>query len=227
MANRKPNLLVVAHPDDESIFFGGLVQQERSHPWHLICVTDGNGDGRAEQRHKELLQAAKLLKIHSREQWDFKDQYERRLDLDRLAHLLAPWVHKAGAVYTHGPIGEYGHPHHQDVAYVAHQVFSHRLPVWGTSYNCRPQKRIVLTLRQFELKAKILNSVYRLETERFVHLLPILSEEGFCRFSKAEAQTVYRALRSGAKLNPRHLKHYRWMGSILPQSAYGRLNRPF
>ena len=48
-------LLVVAHPDDETIFFAGVIQSKRDLPWHLVCLTDGNADGRGKERHLELL----------------------------------------------------------------------------------------------------------------------------------------------------------------------------
>jgi len=224
---QKSNLIVVAHPDDESIFFGGLIQKDRSRPWHLICVTDGNGDGRGKDRYKELLNAAKVLKIKTVEQWNFADIYDQRIDTEQLSarlKSLSPQVH---TVYTHGPLGEYGHPHHQDVSFAVHQTFLKTHTVWGAAYNCLPQKRVLLSPAQFKLKSKILSETYRLETERFVHLLPAFAEEGFCRFDKAECESIYNTVCFKKTLYTKALKHYRWLSTILPQTAYCGLKRPF
>ena len=227
MARLKANLIVVAHPDDESIFFAGLVQKDRSRPWHLVCVTDGNGDGRGLERHQELLRATRALKIKTVEHWDFLDQYDQRLDLEKLSARLKTLSPLVQNIYTHGILGEYGHPHHQDVSYAVHQTFKKTHAVWGTAYNCWPQKRILLSRRQFALKSKILSETYRLETERFVHLLPAFAEEGFCRFDSDEIEAIYATVRYQQPLKSKALKHYRWMACILPQTAYCGLKRPF
>ena len=110
---KKHNLLVVAHPDDETIFFGGLVQVYRRRPWKVICVTDGNADGEGEKRKKDFFSACTQLIAKSFEMWDFPDRFGQRLDIDRLAQRLK--TENAAEVFTHGALGEYGHPHHQDV----------------------------------------------------------------------------------------------------------------
>lgn len=227
MKKLKANLIVVAHPDDESIFFGGLLQKERSRPWHLVCVTDGNGDGRGRDRHQELRSAAKRLKIETVEHWDFADKYEQRLEYSQLSErlkILSPQVH---TIYTHGLLGEYGHPHHQDVSYAVHRLFSKTHQVWGTAYNCMPQKRVLLTTKQFALKSEILSQIYRLETERFVHLLPAFAEEGFCQFDMKEVEAIYNTVRWQQPLNVKALKHYKWLAQILSVTAYNGLKRPF
>ncbi|MGE0762366.1 MAG: PIG-L family deacetylase [Bdellovibrionales bacterium] len=227
MARVKPNLIVVAHPDDESIFFGGLIQRERRQPWRLICVTDGNGDGRGQQRHQELLAAAKALKINQVEQWGYPDRYSQRLEVEDLSARLKKISSQVRTVFTHGILGEYGHPHHQDVSYAVHCAFHRLRPVWSVAYNIQPQKRITLTPRQFALKCKILSDTYRLETERFLHLLPATADEGFCRLSQVEVEAVYATVRWQQPLKTTALKHHRWLAKILSETAYCGLQRPF
>lgn len=226
MATLKPNLLVVAHPDDESIFFAGLIQRERRRPWHLVCVTDGNGDGRGAQRHSELMRAARALKIKRVEQWDFPDRFNQRLAgpelIKRLAAESTPY-----AVYTHSIIGDYGHPHHQDVSWAVHRAFAKRTPVWSVAYNAFPKMVIELRPKEFKIKAKILSQIYHLETERFVHLLPAGWSEGFVRVSLKEIEHLYTVLRDKKPVSPSQLKVYRWLASQIPKSAYGGMERPF
>lgn len=222
----KPNLLVVAHPDDESIFFGGLVQRERKLPWHLICVTDGNADGRGSQRHADLLKAAKTLKIKRTDQWDFPDRYNERIDIDRLIRKLSA-LPPPKAVFTHSIVGDYGHPHHQDVSLAVHRAFHKKAPVWSVAYNCMPRKSIALTSSEFKLKSKILTDVYQSETRRFIHLLPATSCEGFVQVRLNEVEHLYEVLAHKSAPNPKKLEVYRWLAPRLHETAYGNLERPF
>jgi len=52
-------LLVVAHPDDETIFFGGTMYSLKKRGWKVIVVTDGNADGMGSTRRNQLLARAK------------------------------------------------------------------------------------------------------------------------------------------------------------------------
>lgn len=115
-------LLVVAHPDDETIFFGGLLQKEKSLPWKVICVTDGNADSRGKERAEEFLKATKLFGVKDTEHWNYPDLFTSRLPLKEITERLST-LPKPKEVYTHGPIGEYGHPHHQDVCLATYRAF--------------------------------------------------------------------------------------------------------
>lgn len=226
MATLKSNLIVAAHPDDESIFFAGVVQRMRKHPWHLVCVTDGNADGRGPQRHADLLKAAKTLKIKRTDHLDFPDRYAERIAVNRLvAHLRS--LPPPESVFTHSIIGDYGHPHHQDVSLAVHRAFHGRAPVWSLAYNCFPEKTIRLSAAEFKIKAKILTDVYRSETRRFIHLLPASAVEGFVQVGLSEVEHLYQVLKDKVPVNEKRLKVYRWLARRLHETAYGNLERPF
>ena len=87
MSKKKYALLVVAHPDDESIFFSGLLLNERKLPWKVICVTDGNADLAGSKRADQFKVACQLLKVKS-EQWNFPDKFEARLNTEKLMKKL-------------------------------------------------------------------------------------------------------------------------------------------
>jgi LmbE family N-acetylglucosaminyl deacetylase len=207
-------LLVVAHPDDESIFFGGLVQRERSLPWKVICVTDGNADGRGEERHGELLAAAKTVGLKSVEHWEFKDLFNTRLpveELERRLRALAP----PKEVFTHGPIGEYGHAHHQDVCLAVYRAFP-KLKIFSPAWNCEPDKVITLKPAEFKKKTKTFAQIYRKETERFINVLPNSAVETFARFSLKEVENLVGYFRGEAELDKKALKKFAWAHHMLP-----------
>jgi LmbE family N-acetylglucosaminyl deacetylase len=220
----KYNLLVIAHPDDDSIFFAGLLMQRRKHPWKVICITDGNADGQGAKRKRQFMRATSALGVKDREWWGFHDVFAKRLPVDEIKEKLLG-LPKPHEVFTHGIIGEYMHPHHQDVSFSVHQAFSGQVPVYSTAYNAFPELRISLSKREFELKSKILTRVYGSETSRFLNLLPSTSSEGFLQVSLKEVNEIYGFLAHRKPLRFSRLSAYKWMIEYLRKRPPGK--RPF
>ena len=202
-------MLVVAHPDDETLFFGALLLKYRKHPWHVVCVTDANADKMGDLRKKQFEKACKLLKVQKSSWWNFPDIFSQRLDtsklIDKLSELPSP-----AEVFTHGIIGEYGHPHHQDVSFAVHSVFGETHKVFSSAYNAQPEFTVSLDKKQYDLKTKILGDVYGTETARFMHILPATATEGFVRVPLKEVTAIYRYIREGVEPSRTSLKTYGW-----------------
>ncbi|KAJ9180910.1 hypothetical protein P3X46_009097 [Hevea brasiliensis] len=62
---KKNVLLVVAHPDDESMFFSPTISYliSRGHNLHILCLSIGNADGMGNARKHELYKACAVLKV--------------------------------------------------------------------------------------------------------------------------------------------------------------------
>jgi N-acetylglucosaminylphosphatidylinositol deacetylase len=60
---RKHNILyVIAHPDDEAMFFvPSILELRRTNNLHLLCLSNGNADGLGKIREKELHASCKYL----------------------------------------------------------------------------------------------------------------------------------------------------------------------
>ncbi|PRQ18206.1 putative N-acetylglucosaminylphosphatidylinositol deacetylase [Rosa chinensis] len=58
-------LLVVAHADDESMFFTPTINYltSRGHNIHILCLSNGDADGKGNTRKEELYQASAILKV--------------------------------------------------------------------------------------------------------------------------------------------------------------------
>lgn len=210
MSASSHNLVIVAHPDDESIYFSGLMMQNRDHPWRVICVTDGGADGHADRRLDQLKRACESLAVDALEHWNFPDIFEKRLEISQLSKKLDE-LQKPHQVYTHGIIGEYGHPHHQDVSYAVHKVWSQKVDVYSTAYNCFPDKIIDLAESDYDHKTYILAEIYGSEINRFAHLVPGTSCEGFAKVEWTEVQAIYQALTTKEALNIEMLDKYKWL----------------
>jgi len=222
-SKKKFNLIVVAHPDDETLFFAGLIQAVKSLPWKVVCVTDGNADGQGAKRAGQLAEACRLLKVRSLEHWDFPDIYEKRLDVATLAKRLKS-LDNVGQVFTHGILGEYGHPHHQDVSFAVHSAFKN---VFSVAYNCYAKKLVKLSPAQYALKARILSTVYLSETRRFAPFLPATFVEGFTPATFSEVQAIYDWLTKRIEPNRAKLKTYGWYFEYLKKAIDEPPPRPF
>jgi LmbE family N-acetylglucosaminyl deacetylase len=120
-------LLVLAHPDDESMGTGGMILRHTRNgiPTHLICATYGEKgwlgkpvgakpEDLGEIRARELESASEALGLAGVELWDYPDgglaQAERQEMTQRI------WEHisnvRPRAVVGWGPDGSYGHPDH-------------------------------------------------------------------------------------------------------------------
>jgi len=223
---RQYNLVIIAHPDDETIFFSGLIQRMRDLPWKIICVTDGNADHRKKSRLKEFETACIQLGVNDFELWNFPDKFEQRLDIDTLISKLKelPSPHQ---IFTHGIIGEYGHPHHQDISYAVHKYFHTTNEVFSISYNCYPEIVINLTKKEYQIKTNILSKIYTKEINRFANLVPGTSTETFSQVSFEELENIYLHITEKKILNKQKLSKYHWLAGHIETTLSGETKRLF
>lgn len=123
-------LLVLAHPDDESMGAGGLILRHTRNgiATHLICATCGeagwmgrppgaNRDDLAEIRAKELEEAAAALALSGVELWNYPDGRMQGENQQEITQRI--WEHvtklRPRVVVGWGPDGGYGHPDHISV----------------------------------------------------------------------------------------------------------------
>jgi len=214
-------MAIVAHPDDESIFFGGLILKYRQWNWKVICVTDGNAESHGESRKKQFESACEALGVRSFEVFGFPDLYDKRLDTGRLIERLRK-IRGMNRIFTHNTLGEYGHIHHQDVSYSVHQAFPKHPHLLEVGYNIYPDLFVKSTHQQYLKKTKIFLDIYRDEVNRFLNLLPAAAVEGFSRVGMAENETLYKYLSEGLALREDCIKKHKW---LLPYIKEGRVQR--
>jgi LmbE family N-acetylglucosaminyl deacetylase len=146
----KKNLLVIAHPDDEAIFFGNWLSKNRENT-RVVCVTGGND----EVRKAEFLRSMGMLGIEDYEIWDYEFSLSPLRDRASIYSDMQ-YLRSSGdweCVVTHGRYGEYGHIQHIEVHDMVVDVFREsQIRVFSISPN---------PISQDDLDSKILlNKVY-------------------------------------------------------------------
>lgn len=183
-------LIVVAHPDDEVLFFSSILDQNNIES-HVICITDGNADKRGLERNKEFESAMKFYNVSSFDKYNFPDLYDVGLDKKSLEEKLRESLHNLKIhdntdwiIFTHGPFGDYGHPHHIEASYVLHQIFKgsdqkiYTPNVLDHAKGISFQKESEIQ-KNWQRKLKVLTSIYKEEYKRFVSLVPARAKESF------------------------------------------------
>ncbi|OMO98306.1 N-acetylglucosaminyl phosphatidylinositol deacetylase [Corchorus olitorius] len=119
-------LLVVAHPDDESMFFSPTISYltSRGHNLYLLCLSVGNADGLGSIRKDELYRACAVHKVQLQQvkvldHPDLQDGFGLVWNHDLLAKIIAEEVHSHGidVLITFDSYGISGHCNHRDVHY--------------------------------------------------------------------------------------------------------------
>lgn len=115
-------LMVVAHPDDEVIFGGAHLLQERH--WKVICITNGDNPVRSREFKKVMRLVGADYEI-----WNYRDTYSDAFDITNLRRDLQRLMqqNRFEMVVTHGLKGEYGHPQHKVIARLMRSLVPHNL----------------------------------------------------------------------------------------------------
>ena len=104
-------ILVIAHPDDECMFFYPTIA--RAKRLQIICLSNGGYDGLGEQREKELQRAARRLGasatcINNAALQDGPHAWDPSV----VAANVGPWLHAGAVVVTFDRYGASGHANH-------------------------------------------------------------------------------------------------------------------
>ncbi|XP_063938724.1 uncharacterized protein LOC108192926 isoform X2 [Daucus carota subsp. sativus] len=123
-SSKKNVLLVIAHPDDESMFFTPTINYLTSigHNIHILCMSTGNADGIGNVRKEELYQASAILKVPLHQVTildhpNFQDGFGKVWDGDLLAEIVRDEIHAKAidTIITFDGYGVSGHCNHRDV----------------------------------------------------------------------------------------------------------------
>ncbi|KNA24845.1 hypothetical protein SOVF_011980 isoform A [Spinacia oleracea] len=122
--HKKAILLVIAHPDDESMFFTPTINYltSRGHNVHILCLSTGNADGLGNIRKDELYKACAMLKVPLKQvvildHPELQDGFGKVWNLTVIAKIVKDSIRSRGinTIITFDRYGVSGHCNHRDV----------------------------------------------------------------------------------------------------------------
>ncbi len=130
--------MIVAHPDDETIFGGAQLIREKG--WKVVCITNAKNRKRA----REFAKAMKLVGADY-EMWNYRDTYSYKFDSKSLKKDLRRLIeqNRFKKIVTHSLLGEYGHPQHKVIAKIMHNIVKHGLYVFSLGRSKLPKPLLV------------------------------------------------------------------------------------
>ena len=174
-------LVVVAHPDDETIWMGGTILGNKNCNWTIISLCRGDDRDRA-LKFKEVCKKYGAKAIIS----DLEDEGIMGVKdsvpqiQKRLKKLLKNT--SFGYVFTHAPTGEYGHPRHKGVSLAVRSLIQQNFlraeklmvfdyPLDEKKNHSVPGKqarvKINLPLRIFKTKQNLIHKIYGFSKNSF------------------------------------------------------------
>ncbi|MBU0467082.1 MAG: PIG-L family deacetylase [Nanoarchaeota archaeon] len=189
-------ICIVAHPDDETIWMGGIILKNPDWEWTILCLSRKNDKDRAPKFRKvcELYGVKGIIS-------DLDDEKLEPLNVEKVAKKIKDNLPKKKFeyIFTHGKNGEYGHLRHKEIhEAVLHLIFKNELigeKVYFFSYlpgsvewkdsglkipisNPNPDWRVFLDDETLQRKIEIVVSTYDFGSESF-EALSCASREAF------------------------------------------------
>lgn len=187
-------LVLVAHPDDETIWMGGTILQNPYIAWTIFCLCRGDDPDRAPKFRRVLKFLGARGSISNLEDEGMLNIQESVPEIKRRIKKGIKKEHGRGFTYifTHGYNGEYGHPRHRAVHRAVNQLLTAKQlttdNIFYFAYKLNEKKGIAAPNQKGALVSKFPARIFT-QKQKAIHELYGFSKSSFEYKSCSEFET--------------------------------------
>ncbi len=178
---KKKVLVIVAHPDDETIWMGGTLLSNCNN-WDITIISLCRKNDK--DRAPKFKKVCKLLKAKCFMS-DLEDEQLNDISTEEVINHIKKYANKNyDIIFTHGKNGEYGHKRHIDIHKAVIKMlkkkeisadsssffFSYKRKKENYYANPKSDRFIMLNNNYFKKKKKIIEDVYGFNKKSFEYL---------------------------------------------------------